>query len=275
MYKKLFYEDKKSSTSKDQEIRDYKEKRQIFIDSLIDTIKISIKKINYPSEPSTTQGFSKNIKQGFCFNKEAAYNNASMLNNFYIKMFLKEYRNIEEIKKIDTYDKFQKAIMNCSSIDNINTKWDYNFQKFKDESIITKEYITDADNQQLGSTLGEMSLSYYKFFTQDSDDWNILIVDQPEDNISNNNINQKLISYFQDIRNKKQIIFVTHNPLLVVNLDADNVIFLKKENNIISITDGCLEYEDDKTKILELIAKNMDGGKETIERRLKIYGKNY
>jgi len=232
LYKKLFYEDKKSSTSKDQEIRDYKEKRQIFIDSLIDTIKISIKKINYPSEPSTTQGFSKNIKQGFCFNKEAAYNNASMLNNFYIKMFLKEYRNIEEIKKIDTYDKFQKAIMNCSSIDNINTKWDYNFQKFKDESIITKEYITDADNQQLGSTLGEMSLSYYKFFTQDSDDWNILIVDQPEDNISNNNINQKLISYFQDIRNKKQIIFVTHNPLLVVNLDADNVIFLKKENNI-------------------------------------------
>jgi len=265
----------RSSTSEDQEIRDYKQKRQTFIDNLIDTIKISIKEINYPNEPSIIKGVSKNIKQGFCFNKEAPYNNVSMLNNFYTKMFLKDYRTLEEVKKIDTYDKFQTAIMNCSSVGDINTKWDYNFQKFKDESIKPNEYITDADNQQIGSTLGEMSLSYYKFFTQDNDDWNILIVDQPEDNISNNNINHKLISYFQDIRNKKQIIFVTHNPLLVVNLDADNIIFVKKEKDILSITDGCLEYEDDKTKILELIAENMDGGKETIERRLKIYGKNY
>jgi hypothetical protein len=65
---------------------------------------------------------------------------------------------------------------------------------------------------------------------------------------------------------------VTHNPLLVVNLDVDNVIFVKNNNGQISIKNGCLEYEDEKTDIIDLIAKNMDGGKETIEKRLKVYG---
>jgi predicted ATPase len=127
----------------------------------------------------------------------------------------------------------------------------------------------------VGNTLGEMSLSYYRYFTEDNNDWSILIVDQPEDNISNNNINNKLINYFNSIRNGKQLIFVTHNPLLVVNLDVENVIFVKNENGKLYIIDGCLEYEDEQTDILDLIAHNMDGGKETIEKRLKVYGKKY
>lgn len=133
----------------------------------------------------------------------------------------------------------------------------------------------DGADQQIGNTLGEMSISYYKFFTQDDQDWKALIVDQPEDNISNNNISQKLIGYFNAIRDEKQIIFVTHNPLLVVNLDVDNVIFVKNDNGGLTASNGCLEYEDEHTDILELIAQNMDGGKETIEKRLKVYGKNY
>jgi len=62
--------------------------------------------------------------------------------------------------------------------------------------------------------------------------------------------------------------------LLVVNLDVDNVIFVKNENGILSIDGGCLEYEDENVNILEIIAQSMDGGKETIERRLKVYGKS-
>lgn len=75
--------------------------------------------------------------------------------------------------------------------------------------------------------------------------------------------------------NNKQIIFVTHNPLLVVNLDVDNVIFLKNMNGNIEASSGCLEFEDSTINILDTIAENMDGGKDTIERRLKVYGKNY
>lgn len=118
-----------------------------------------------------------------------------------------------------------------------------------------------------------MALSFYKYYTQDNDNWNILIMDQPEDNISNNNISNQLIKYFNSIRDIKQLIIVTHNPLLVVNLDVDNVIYIQNNNGNLSFKNGCLEYEDEATNILELIADNMDGGKESIEKRLKVYGK--
>ena len=265
---------KQQSNSKDQEIQEYNSKKQIFIDSIFEAIKLSSKSVNWPTAPPVIRGVTTNPKSGFNFNREARYNDTSMIKNFYAKMFLNEFNNIEKLKEINTNDKFQEAIRNCTSIFDIENKWKENFDKFILETTKTNDYITDGANQQIGNTLGEMSLSYYKYFTQDSNNWNVLIVDQPEDNISNNNISKNLISYFNHIRNEKQLIFVTHNPLLVVNLDVDNVIFIKNNKGILTTNQGCLEYEDDQTNILEIIASNMDGGKETIEKRLKVYGKS-
>ena len=92
--------------------------------------------------------------------------------------------------------------------------------------------------------------------------------------ISNNKISKQLISYIEQIRDNKQIILVTHNPLLVVNLDVDNVLLINKNyKKQLSIKSGCLEYEDEllNYNIINEIAETMDGGKETIERRFRLY----
>ena len=84
-------------------------------------------------------------------------------------------------------------------------------------------------------------------------------------------IENYLINYFNSVRDKKQIIFVTHNPLLVVNLDVDNVINVTKDRtNIIELKSGCLEHDN----LLEIVSESLDGGKEAVERRLKVYGTN-
>ena len=84
-------------------------------------------------------------------------------------------------------------------------------------------------------------------------------------------IENYLLTYFNSVREKKQVIFVTHNPLLVVNLDVDNVIYVSKsKNNKLSVKSGCLESED----MIDIVSQNLDGGKEAIERRLKVYGNN-
>lgn len=263
---------KEHSSSKDREIKDYQEKKSLLIDAVIKAIKNSMKDAVWPDEPHILEGVTRNPKHGFYFNREAAYNGVSVLDNFYSKMFVKDFRSLDKLQTINNCEQFSNAIMGCTSTTDINAKWKENFDRFISESTKTNDYIMDGADQRVGNTLGELSLSYYKFFTQDEHDWGILIIDQPEDNISNNNISKKLIGYFNAIRDKKQIIFVTHNPLLVVNLDVDNVIFVKNNNGQISIKNGCLEYEDEKTDIIDLIAKNMDGGKETIEKRLKVYG---
>ncbi len=133
--------------------------------------------------------------------------------------------------------------------------------------------MEEAGNAPIGNTLGEMSLAYYKYYTQDETPWTVLMIDQPEDNISNNNIKSRLIDYLRSLSRGKQIIFVTHNPLLVVNMDVDNVIYIKNSNGKLNIVGGCLEYEDNDVNILNVVATSMDGGRETIEKRLAVYGK--
>ena len=266
---------KKNLSTKDREIKEYDKKKRQVIEAVIAAVKASVTDTEWPIDPPILEGATKNPKQGFFFNREATYNGISMLDSFYTKMFVKEYRSPQKLQEIKTLELFSMAIMGCTSTTDISTKWTENFEKFIADATKTNQYIMDGADQQIGNTLGEMSLSYYKFFTQDDQDWSVLIIDQPEDNISNNNISQKLIGYFNAIRDRKQIIFVTHNPLLVVNLDVDNVIFVKNNNGELLFNNGCLEYEDEKTDILDLIAKNMDGGKETIEKRLKVYGKSH
>jgi len=266
---------KENSSAKDREIREYNKKKEQVASAVMVAIKFTLEDVSWPSEPGILEGVTKNPKQGFSFNREATYNGISMIEKFYSKMFNQGYSSLDKLHTIYTFEEFSEAIRGCTSKSDINSKWSENFNKFIADAIKTNDYIMDGASQQIGNTLGEMSLSYYKFFTQDDQDWRVLIVDQPEDNISNYNISRKLISYFNGIRDKKQIIFVTHNPLLVVNLDVDNVIFIKNSNGKLEVRNGCLEYEDEDTNILDLVAENMDGGKETIEKRLKVYGKGY
>lgn len=262
-----------NSCARDKEKKEYMEKRQNVIDTVISAVRLKNRKIPIVKKPEVQNGVSKNTKRGFCFNRESNYNNVSMVDSFLNYMFNKGYSSLEKILQINKKSDFVDALKNCSSELNIESKWKNNFRKFIDYAIQTKEYITDVSNKQIGSTLGEMSLSFYKYYTQGNDQWNVLVIDQPEDNISNNNISKNLIKYFNSIRDAKQIIFVTHNPLLVVNLDVDNVIYIQNNDGDLSIKNGCLEYEDDETNILKIIAQNMDGGKESIEKRLKVYGK--
>lgn len=101
----------------------------------------------------------------------------------------------------------------------------------------------------------------------------IYLVDQPEDQISQTAIRNDVIRAFSKMRQKRQVIIVTHNPQFVVNLDADNVIALgRDEAGKISVRSGALEYECEDYSILEIVANTVEGGADVVRRRLKRYG---
>lgn len=266
------------STTPDKEYQGYLKKKTNFIKDVFEIIQNMSKTIKWPSIPEKLPGITQKKKQGFCFNCESRYNDKSLENEFLSKMFNNTYCNLGKLQSIKTKEELSNAISRCGNTDNINSSYANNLKNFIDLFSNVSQFITDDNGGNIiGNTLGEMSLSYYKYYTQDTANWRVLIIDQPEDNISNNNIRKNLINYFNNIRDNKQLIFVTHNPLLVVNLDVDNVIFVKNKDGVLNIESGCLEYENEQeqTSILNLIAESMDGGKETIERRLKVYGKSY
>lgn len=210
---------KKASSAYDNATNANNEKRHQFIEAIVDSMyKKSHPKV-FPPLPPKLKGQSTKTNGGFSFNCEAAYNDKDVIDDFYLKMFNKNYRNEKAIRKISTYNEFKNAIRQCTNTEEISVDYNKNYSSFEEEMIACKRYIVDGTKTNLGNTLGEMSLAYFKF-TMQNDSRDIYLIDQPEDHISNLNITRKLITYFNAIRNEKQLIIVSHNPLLVVNQDA-------------------------------------------------------
>lgn len=246
-----------------------------FKKSIVECVSVQQTKNVFPTFPKKLDGFSVKEYKGYNFCKTAKYNQLELNDEFYDYCFNKDYKTEASIKKINTKDEFSKALSNYSYTqleDFKKAKIDGFINEYSKESTTISEISSSSD---IGNTPGEISLVYYKFTIQEVDeDYNVLIIDQPEDDINPNRIKTYLNKYLNSIKDIKQVILITHNPLLVVNLDVDNVIHLTKNNNTIEIRNGALEYENGDYSILDLVKENLDGGYDAIERRLKAYGRD-
>lgn len=114
---------------------------------------------------------------------------------------------------------------------------------------------------------------YFDLLAEEDAKPGIYIIDQPEDQISQVAIKEHVLGAFKRMSANRQVLMITHNPLFVVNLDVDNVIVLARDKNgIIDVKSGALEYECDDYKVLDLVAKTVEGGADVVKKRLKRYG---
>ncbi len=114
---------------------------------------------------------------------------------------------------------------------------------------------------------------YFDLLSYESSRDGIYIIDQPEDNISQSAIKTYLLDRFKTMGENRQVIMVTHNPQFIVNLDIDNLIYIKKEDGAIQIQSGALEYVCDEYSVLDIVAQNIEGGLDSIQKRWKRYEK--
>ena len=161
----------------------------------------------------------------------------------------------------DIYEHYKNVINNKVNAD---LKIKYLINNSKDADV-TKE-LSNGANAQI----------YFDLLANDTKKPGIYIIDQPEDDVSQPSIKKKLLANFKTLSNNRQILLITHNPQFIVNLDVDNIIFLKKDDNTgkISVENGALEYKDDKTDILKIVADNIEGGIDSLKERYKKYEKN-
>ena len=114
---------------------------------------------------------------------------------------------------------------------------------------------------------------YFDLLAEEDTKSGVYIIDQPEDQISQVAIKEHVLGAFKRMSANRQVLMITHNPLFVVNLDVDNVIVLARgQDGEIDVKSGALEYECDDYKVLDLVAKTVEGGAEVVRKRLKRYG---
>lgn len=182
-------------------------------------------------------------------------------------------------KTIDTltssYDSVKDAINNYPDdeedpIDVLSSR----FETALDKKLETKKsIIREGDDVYDELSQGYNAQMYFALMADRNVGEGIYIVDQPEDQISQKAIKESVLGEFRDIANSRQVILITHNPQFIVNLDVDNVIFIGKKDSALFIRSGALEYECDEYNMLETVAENIEGGLDTIQRRMKRYEK--
>lgn len=208
-------------------------------------------------------------RKGFKFVSTAAYTDASNLSETFLAQHMNRgYKTLDSILRVESASEMEKAVPSHKQGD-WESRWDAEIASFISRNETVTRFIKSNSDKRVGNTLGEQSLTFYEYCSYRGTGVDVFVIDQPEDHISNARIAERLVTFFDRMRKDKQIILVTHNPLLVVNQDVDNVICLDEKDGKISVTSGCLEYDG----ILDSIANKMDGGTEAIKRRLRVYGK--
>ncbi len=91
-----------------------------------------------------------------------------------------------------------------------------------------------------------------------------IILDQPEDDLDNALIYELLVSRLREIKTRRQVLIVTHNPNIVVHGDAELVLSLEAQvgRSRIACQGGLQEQA-----VREEICRVMEGGREAFESR--------
>ncbi|CDX00048.1 DNA repair ATPase [Desulfitobacterium hafniense] len=114
----------------------------------------------------------------------------------------------------------------------------------------------------LGQRASALILS---ILTQDDSD--IIIIDQPEDDLDNQVVYKEFIKTVKSKKANVQFIFATHNPNIPVLGDAERVIATAFTENAITASMGSIDNAQSHTLIVDI----MEGGQEAFCRRNNIY----
>ncbi|WRF73308.1 ATPase [Helicobacter pylori] len=96
---------------------------------------------------------------------------------------------------------------------------------------------------------------------------NPIIIDEPEVHLDSALIANYLVALIKEQKQKRQIIFATHNANFVLNADAELIIQLKNENNKIVARSFMIESDAYKEDLLKL-----EGGEKAFKDRERKYG---
>lgn len=96
---------------------------------------------------------------------------------------------------------------------------------------------------------------------------NPIIIDEPEAHLDSALIANYLVALIKEQKQKRQIIFATHNANFVLNADAELIIQLKNENNKIVAQSFMIESDAYRDDLLKL-----EGGEEAFKNRERKYG---
>ena len=159
-----------------------------------------------------------------------------------------------------------KDILLDSHFYTFKTYFEKNLTTFLTYRIPDKFDLIYKDRPLQEHSLGQRASALIIFLLtlKDSD---LVIIDQPEDDLDNQTIYNDVIKILKSLKNQTQFIFATHNPNIPVLGDCEQVISCNFTTEKIETTVGSI----DNKLIRDNIVNVMEGGEEAFNNRKRIY----
>lgn len=136
------------------------------------------------------------------------------------------------------------------------------------EDSLDVQYSPTGDGRNLRSiqegSPGQKTAALLAFFLSYGEE--PLVLDQPEDDLDNHLIYELIVTQLREVKRRRQILVVTHNPNIVVNGDAELVAALVALNGEThKECEGSLQEKQVRNTICEV----MEGGRDAFEERYR------
>lgn len=91
-----------------------------------------------------------------------------------------------------------------------------------------------------------------------------LIIDQPEDDLDTKLISKFVVEGFKKLKQKRQLLIVTHNPNIAVNANSDNIVHMDfVSGQVIKTGNNALQDKQIRNAVCEV----MEGGRDALNKR--------
>lgn len=171
----------------------------------------------------------------------------------------------KDFNKLDDVKNFVNSVFECvyEDIDNsskkIKNKEEF-YQLVSNLDYIDIEYslkVGDRTLQELSP--GERGIVLLIFYLALSKDDIPIIIDQPEDNLDNQSVYDKLVPCICEAKKKRQVIIVTHNPNIAIACGAEQIIYcsIDKNDNKITYISGGIENKYIRDKVIDVLEGTM------------------
>lgn len=269
-YNQNLQELEKQSKSRNQIESDFKkaarERNDILLE-LFNAYKGEIQKINESqSELKITidfkgdrEDFKAEMKKDFKGSKITDVKYQSLCNKF------RDY--VELIEDWILYDgeKIRKIITN-SEYAKLDEKLQNQYPELLQKQVQNKVQIYYHGKLLRHHSIGQRASALILFILMQSNN-DIILIDQPEDDLDNKIIYDEVITAIVKKKQDMQFIFATHNANIPVLGDAERIFVVEYQDTKIDISQGNIDLQSTHKHIVDI----MEGGKEAFDKRQLIY----
>jgi len=162
------------------------------------------------------------------------------------------------------FDKAKALVGGAAQI--FETYFEENMPALLTWQVPNRFVIKYRDKELKHHSLGQRASALILFvLTQKEND--VIIIDQPEDDLDNQTIYEDVIKLIRTMKPKTQFIFATHNANIPVLGDAEQIIACTYSDDIIKLDTGSIDSPNMQEKIVTI----MEGGEEAFKLRKRIY----